>query len=174
MLDLIDNSYVIFLGNLRTRILFLSFCQQNHRRDRIIASDADRDLSVDRPDVEDEKSMIKVQRDQKKRLERDNRDRINREQDDRESGHDNKDLHLQRSSDKRKSARKVEGFGMNANVPFADDKNALKSESIMKLDGILYVHYEYLHFFFSNSIHGILGGSYVYVCMHKTFAHTCR
>ncbi|XP_030553614.2 paired amphipathic helix protein Sin3-like 2 isoform X1 [Rhodamnia argentea] len=101
--------------------------KQCHRRDRIIASDADRDLSVDRPDVEDEKSMIKVHRDQKKRLERDNRDRINREQDDRESGHDNKDLHLQRSSDKRKSSRKVEGFGMNANVPFADDKNALKS-----------------------------------------------
>ncbi|KAF8031803.1 hypothetical protein BT93_D0882 [Corymbia citriodora subsp. variegata] len=101
--------------------------KQCHRRDRIIPSDTDRDLSVDRPDVEDEKSMIKVQRDQKKRLERDNRDRINREQDDRESGHDNKDLHLQRSSDKRKSARKVEGFGMNANVPFADDKNALKS-----------------------------------------------
>ncbi|XP_039159223.1 paired amphipathic helix protein Sin3-like 2 isoform X2 [Eucalyptus grandis] len=94
------------------------------RRDRIINAHAEHDINVDRPDLDDDKAMIKVQKDQRKRFEKDNRDRRNREVDDRESEHDtSRDFNSQRFPDKRKSARKVENYGMTS----CEDRDALKS-----------------------------------------------
>ncbi|GKU97035.1 hypothetical protein SLEP1_g10217 [Rubroshorea leprosula] len=78
--------------------------EKQRRRDRIISSHADRDLSVDRPDLDDDKAMVKMQKEQRKRVERDNRDRKPRDQDDREPEHDNRDSSLHRLPEKRKSA----------------------------------------------------------------------
>ncbi|KAK9272549.1 hypothetical protein L1049_002922 [Liquidambar formosana] len=102
--------------------------KQRCRRDRIINSHADRDLSVDRPDLDDDKAMLKVHKEQRKRAEKENRDRRTRDQDDREPEHDiGRDFNLQRLPEKRKPSRKVEGFGVNPNMASEDDKNALKS-----------------------------------------------
>ncbi|GMH04285.1 hypothetical protein Nepgr_006124 [Nepenthes gracilis] len=96
---------------------------QRWRRDKVSTSHADRDVSVERPDLDDDKVQMKVHKDQRKR-EKDNRDRRNRDQDDRDPGHDtNRDFTVPRLSDKRKPSRK-EGFGPLASC---DDKNALKS-----------------------------------------------
>ncbi|KAH0973002.1 hypothetical protein GBA52_025158 [Prunus armeniaca] len=98
------------------------------RRDRIIPSHADRDLSVDRPELDDDKGMVKVQKEHRKRCEKENRDRRNRDDDDRELENDNnRDYKLQRFPEKRKSSRKVEGFGVTANFAPYDDKDSLKS-----------------------------------------------
>lgn len=111
------------------------FFQQRIRRDRILTSHADRDLSVDHPELDDDKAMVKMHKEQRKRVEKDSRDRKSRDQDDREPDHDNnRDFNLQRVPDKRKSARKVEGFGVSANFASYDDKDTLKSESTMLFD----------------------------------------
>lgn len=108
------------------------FFQHRIRRDRIDTSHVDRDLSIDHPELDDDKATVKMHKEQRKRSEKDSRDRRNRDQDDREPDHDNnRDSNLQRFPDKRKSGRKVEGFGINANFPSYDDKDSLKSESIM-------------------------------------------
>ncbi|GKU97034.1 hypothetical protein SLEP1_g10217 [Rubroshorea leprosula] len=101
--------------------------EKQRRRDRIISSHADRDLSVDRPDLDDDKAMVKMQKEQRKRVERDNRDRKPRDQDDREPEHDNRDSSLHRLPEKRKSASKIEGFGVNSNFASCDEKDTLKS-----------------------------------------------
>lgn len=77
--------------------------------------------------------MMKVLKEQRKRFpEKENRDRRNRDHEDREVETDNnRDYNLQRFPEKRKSARKVEGFGANANFASYDDKDTLKSESVM-------------------------------------------
>ncbi|XVF60417.1 hypothetical protein PTKIN_Ptkin08bG0044100 [Pterospermum kingtungense] len=94
--------------------------EKQRRRDRIISSHADRDLSVDRPELDDDKGMMKVQKEQRKRVEKDNRDRRTRDQDDPE--HDNnRDLNLQRFPDKKRSGRKIEGFASY------DDRDTFKS-----------------------------------------------
>ncbi|BFG26777.1 hypothetical protein CerSpe_130510 [Prunus speciosa] len=101
---------------------------KQRRRDRIIPSHADRDLSVDRPELDDDKGMVKVQKEHRKRCEKENRDRRNRDDDDRELENDNnRDYKLQRFPEKRKSSRKVEGFGVTANFAPYDDKDSLKS-----------------------------------------------
>ncbi|OMO52741.1 Paired amphipathic helix [Corchorus olitorius] len=92
---------------------------KQRRRDRIITSHADRDLSVDRPELDDDKATIKMQKDQRKRVDKDNRDRRTRDQDDTE--HDNRDFNLHRFPDKKRSGRKVEGFASY------DDRDTLKS-----------------------------------------------
>ncbi|XWS40811.1 hypothetical protein CRYUN_Cryun17cG0027500 [Craigia yunnanensis] len=90
------------------------------RRDRVITSHADRDLSVDRPELDDDKAMMKMQKEQRKRVDKDNRDRRTRDQDDHEHD-DNRDFHLQRFPDKMRSGRKIEGFASY------DDRDTLKS-----------------------------------------------
>ncbi|GAV73182.1 PAH domain-containing protein/Sin3_corepress domain-containing protein [Cephalotus follicularis] len=95
------------------------------QRDRITASHGDRDLSVDRPELDDDKMMVKLHKDQRKRADKDLRDRKSREQIDREPENDN-NRDLQRFSDKRKSSRKVEGFGVNSNFVSNDDKDPIK------------------------------------------------
>ncbi|XWS30312.1 hypothetical protein CRYUN_Cryun24cG0106200 [Craigia yunnanensis] len=93
---------------------------KQHRRDRIITSHADRDLSVDCPELDNDKAMMKMQKEQRKRVEKDNRDRRTHDQDDPE--HDNnRDFNLQRFPDKKRSGRKIEGFASY------DDRDTLKS-----------------------------------------------
>lgn len=97
-------------------------------RDKIIPSHADRDSSIYRTDLDDDKAMMKIHKEQKRRTEKENRDRRNRDQDDREPSHENnRDFNLQRLPEKRKSSRKVEGFGANPILASYDDKDALKS-----------------------------------------------
>lgn len=73
--------------------------------------------------------MMKVHKEQRKRVEKENKDRRSRDQDDREPEHDSsREFSLQRCPDKRKSSRKGEGFGINSNFSSYDDKDTLKSE----------------------------------------------
>ena len=89
----------------------------------------DRDLSVDRPDLDDDKAMMKTNKEQRKRVEKEGRDKRIRDQVDREPDHDNNgDLNLQHFPDKKKSVKKAEGFGLTAELAY-DDKDAVKSKS---------------------------------------------
>lgn len=99
------------------------------RRDRIIGPYAERDLSIERPDLDDDKTMMKLHKDQKRRAEKENRDRRTNDQDYKEPDNENnEDLSMQRHTDKKKSARKVEAFG----GPH-EDKDALKSECMVTI-----------------------------------------
>lgn len=92
------------------------------RRDRIITSHADHGLSVDHPELDDDKTMMKMQKEHRKRVEKENRDRRTRDLDD--SKHDNnRDFNLQRIHDKKRYGRKIEGFASY------DDRDTFKSES---------------------------------------------
>lgn len=82
--------------------------------------------------------MMKVHKEPKRRTEKENRDRRNRDQDDRDPSHENnRDFNLQRLPDKRKSSRKVEGFGANPILASYDDKDALKSGSMLLFDYLI-------------------------------------
>lgn len=89
---------------------------------------AERDLGIERPDLDDDKTMTKLQKEQKRRAEKENRDRRTHDQDYKEPDENNEDLSMQRHTDKRKSARRVEDFG----GPH-EDKDALKSECMVTI-----------------------------------------
>ncbi|KAL7611565.1 hypothetical protein Lser_V15G07715 [Lactuca serriola] len=89
--------------------------KQRGRRDRVNGPHAERDTSVDCPDMDD-KSMMKLHKDQRKK---DSRERRNSDDPDLDNNRD-KDI-------KRKSARKVEDFGVHSGSAPYDDKDALKS-----------------------------------------------
>ncbi|CAA0829989.1 Paired amphipathic helix protein Sin3-like 2 [Striga hermonthica] len=103
--------------------------QVDKQRSRKLGPNGERDPSVDRPDVDDDKTAMKLHKEPKKQVERENRDnRRSRERDERD--HDdgnNGDFSMQRSSEKRKSAKKVEDFGGNSSLAAYDDKEAWKS-----------------------------------------------
>ncbi|XP_075475269.1 paired amphipathic helix protein Sin3-like 2 [Primulina tabacum] len=102
--------------------------KQRPQRDRIISPHGERDLSVERPDMGDEKTVVKLHKDQKKHIDKENKDKRNRDQEDRDPENENNgDISMQRLSDKRKSAKKVGDFGGNSNLASYDDKDALKS-----------------------------------------------
>ncbi|KAI3808698.1 hypothetical protein L1987_24656 [Smallanthus sonchifolius] len=93
--------------------------QQGGRRDRI---NAERAPSVDCPDMDD-KTMMKLHKEQRKLGEKENRDRRINDQDYKDPDLDsNRDRH-----EKRKSARKVENFGVHSGSTPYDDKDALKT-----------------------------------------------
>ncbi|KAJ7970915.1 Paired amphipathic helix SIN3-like protein [Quillaja saponaria] len=96
--------------------------KQRCRRDRLITSH-DHDLNVDLLELDDDKEMMKLHKEQRKRAEK---DRKNYDQDDREPDRD-RDFSLQRVSDKKKSVRKAAGYEINADFCSYDDKDALKS-----------------------------------------------
>ncbi|KAH7846362.1 hypothetical protein Vadar_013012 [Vaccinium darrowii] len=101
---------------------------KQRRRDRITTPQTDRALSIEPSDMDDDKTMMKLQKDQRKRVEKDNRERRHRDHDYRESEHEsNRNFSMQRPHDKRKSARKVEDFGVNPVPATYDDKDALRS-----------------------------------------------
>ena len=78
---------------------------------------------------------MKMNKEQRKRAEKENKDRRIRDHDDREpdnnNNNNNRDFNVQRLPDKKKSARKVEGFVGNANGSSYDDKDTLTSESVI-------------------------------------------
>ena len=117
------------------------------QKERGLASHADRDFSVDRPDPDHDRSMIRADKDQRRHAEkekerREDRDRRERDRGDRDHDHDgDRDFNMQRFPHKRKSAPKVEDSvaeqggdgdetfgGMNSVSSASDDKNAVKSE----------------------------------------------
>ncbi|KAI3793967.1 hypothetical protein L1987_36591 [Smallanthus sonchifolius] len=93
--------------------------KQRGRRDRI---NAERDTSVDCPDMDD-KTMMKLHKEQRKRAEKESRDRRNNDQDYKDHDLDSNRDRLE----KRKSARKVEDFGVHSGSAPYDDKDAIKS-----------------------------------------------
>lgn len=101
--------------------------KQRFRGDRVGTSHAERDFSVERPELDEERATIKSHKDQRKR-DKDKCERRTRNLDDREPEHDNnRDFNIQRLSEKRKPPRKVEGFGANSLLASSDDKSAVKS-----------------------------------------------
>ncbi|XP_039014373.1 paired amphipathic helix protein Sin3-like 2 [Hibiscus syriacus] len=91
---------------------------KQRRRDRITCR-ADRDLSVDCHDLDDDKAIVKMQKEHRKHVEKENRDRRTRDQDEPE--HENRDFNMQGFSDKKRSGRKIEGLASY------DNKDTLKS-----------------------------------------------
>ncbi|CAJ2665561.1 unnamed protein product [Trifolium pratense] len=91
--------------------------KQRYRRDRFPSHD--RDLSVERPDLDDDKTMMNMHKEQRKR---ESRDRRIRDHDDREHDLDNS----QRFPDKKKSVKKAEAYGLSSDFASHDDKDALK------------------------------------------------
>ncbi|KAL6518833.1 hypothetical protein OROHE_017586 [Orobanche hederae] len=101
--------------------------EQRPRRDRVIHPNGEHDLSVEYPDIDDDKTVMKLHKEQKKHTERENMDRRNLDQNDKDlDTEDNGDITMPRLSDKKKSVRKVEDFGGTYLASF-DDKDALKS-----------------------------------------------
>ncbi|CAA2967038.1 paired amphipathic helix Sin3-like 2 isoform X2 [Olea europaea subsp. europaea] len=102
--------------------------KQRLRRDRIISPHGERDLSVEHPDLDDDKTVMKLHKEQRKRAEKENKDRGYCDQDDREPDNENDgDTSMHRLSEKRKSSRKFDDFGGNSNLASYDDKDAFKS-----------------------------------------------
>ncbi|VYS66870.1 unnamed protein product [Arabidopsis thaliana] len=99
------------------------FMEKDRRRERTVASRGDRDHSVDRSDLNDDKSMVKMHRDQRKRVDKDNRERRSRDLEDGEAEQDN----LQHFSERRKSSRRMEGFEAYSGPASHSEKNNLKS-----------------------------------------------
>ncbi|KAJ8428296.1 hypothetical protein Cgig2_027428 [Carnegiea gigantea] len=96
------------------------------RRDRVSTSHTTHELSAEQPEMDDDR-VPKVHKDQRKR-DKDSRDKRNHDLDDREHEQDsNRDFNMQRLSDKRKPARKVEGFGASPILATTDDRSTLKS-----------------------------------------------
>ncbi|XP_010255489.1 PREDICTED: paired amphipathic helix protein Sin3-like 4 isoform X2 [Nelumbo nucifera] len=119
------------------------------KKERTFTSHADRDLSVDRPDTDHDRTVMKGDKEQRRRSEKDkerkdDRDRRDRDRDDKDTEHESsRDFNsVSRLTHKRKSSRRVEdsiaeqisqggegaeNFGMHAVSSSFDDKNALKS-----------------------------------------------
>lgn len=99
---------------------------QRFRRDRLLSHDCDRDMSAERPELDDDKTMMNIHKEQRKR---ESRDRRMRDQDEREHDLENgRDLNLQRFPDKKKSVvKKAIGFGMASDFTSYEDKDTLKS-----------------------------------------------
>ncbi|KAL3526003.1 hypothetical protein ACH5RR_014375 [Cinchona calisaya] len=95
--------------------------KQRFRQDRIVSPHSEHDLSVERPDTDDDKTTLRLHKEQKKRTERENRER--RKPDNENNG----DIGMHRLVEKRKSAGKVEDFGGNTVSASYDDKDSLKT-----------------------------------------------
>ncbi|XP_047314701.1 paired amphipathic helix protein Sin3-like 2 isoform X2 [Impatiens glandulifera] len=99
---------------------------KQRRKDRIINSH-ERDQSVERNDYHDDKTIIKNQKDPKKRAEKESKERRNHDQDYKETEHNsNRDFIMQRN-DKPKKNPKFEDVGTSSVMASYDDKNALRS-----------------------------------------------
>ncbi|MED6106260.1 hypothetical protein PIB30_003219 [Stylosanthes scabra] len=129
---------------LRDRSSPMPTMRQMHveKRERTMASHGDRDLSVDRPDPDNDRGLMRAEKD-RRRLEkdkdrRDERDRRERDRDDRDYEHDG-GRDRERFSNKRKSDRRAEdsgaeplldadeNIGMRPMSSTCDDRNTLKS-----------------------------------------------
>ncbi|KAH7852863.1 hypothetical protein Vadar_030208 [Vaccinium darrowii] len=82
----------------------------------------------ERNNVDEDKTMIKMQKDQRKHAEKDNMERQSSDQDYREPEHDfSRDFNMGSLYDKQKSDRKVEDFGGNP-VLAPDDKHTMRTK----------------------------------------------
>ncbi|KAL0709525.1 hypothetical protein Bca4012_016503 [Brassica carinata] len=97
--------------------------EKDRRRERAVASRGDLDHSVDRSDLNDDKAMVKMHREPKKRVDKENRERRSRDLDDGEAEQDN----LHHFSEKRKSSRRTEGSEAYSGPASHSEKNNLKS-----------------------------------------------
>ncbi|XP_048318177.1 paired amphipathic helix protein Sin3-like 4 isoform X1 [Ziziphus jujuba] len=131
---------------LRDRSSAMATMRQIHvdKKDRVMASHADRDLSVDRPDPDHDRSAMRADKEQRKRGEKEKERREDRDRrDDRDFEHDgNRDSNMHRYPNKRKSTRRVEdssaeqlhqvgegdeNFGIRPISSSYDDKNSAKN-----------------------------------------------
>ncbi|KAL1317335.1 paired amphipathic helix protein Sin3-like 4 isoform X2 [Arachis ipaensis] len=109
---------------LRDRSSAMPTVRQMHveKRERTMTSHGDRDLSVDRPDPDNDRGLMRAEKDQRRRLEKDKErreDRRERDRDDRDYEHDG-GRDRERFSHKRKSDRRAEDSGAE---PLLDDEN---------------------------------------------------
>ena len=95
--------------------------QQRFRPERIVAPQTQRDSIVERTDIDDDKTMVKLHKEHKKSAEKDCRDRRNPDHD------------LNRLLEKQKSARKVDNSGGVSVSGLYNDKESLKSELMLLL-----------------------------------------
>ncbi|XP_022845041.1 paired amphipathic helix protein Sin3-like 2 isoform X1 [Olea europaea var. sylvestris] len=101
--------------------------KQRLRREKIMISRGEHDPSVERPEVEEDKTVMTLHKDRKRRAERENKDKRTRYSDNRDTDNENNgDISMHHHSDKSKSAQKVDDFGGNSNMVSHDDKDALK------------------------------------------------
>ncbi|RAL40892.1 hypothetical protein DM860_008590 [Cuscuta australis] len=102
--------------------------KQRHRRDRIIGPYGERDRSVEKPDVDEDKVTMKIHKEHKKREEKESRDWRDYDHDYREpESENNGDINVHNLNEKKKSARKVGEFGGSSTVASCDDQDALRS-----------------------------------------------
>lgn len=114
----------------------------------------DRDLSVDRPDPDHDRGLIRSEKELKRRGEkekdrREDRERRERERDDRDYEHDNsRDFNIQHFPHKRKNGGRAddsgaeplhqgdtdENFGLRCMSSPCDDKSSVKSEYVNIID----------------------------------------
>ncbi|KAJ8546294.1 hypothetical protein K7X08_018877 [Anisodus acutangulus] len=98
--------------------------RQSHVEKRFLCDN----LSIERADLDDDKTMMNFHKEQKRHAEKESRDRRIHDQDYKEPDNENnEDLSMHRHTDKKKSARKVEEFG----GPH-EDKDALKNMYIQE------------------------------------------
>ncbi|XP_058180430.1 paired amphipathic helix protein Sin3-like 2 isoform X1 [Rhododendron vialii] len=96
-------------------------------RDRILAPHKHCDSSVEHDNMDEDKTMIKMQKDQRKRAEKDNMEKRSSDQDYREPEHDlYGDFNMGSLHDKHKSGRKVEDLRVDP-VLASDDKHGLRT-----------------------------------------------
>ncbi|ONM30595.1 Paired amphipathic helix protein Sin3-like 3 [Zea mays] len=110
----------------------------NDKRDRVYLSHADRDFSVDRPDVEHDRQRRRLDKDKERKVERDRRDY---EREDKDGEHDSRDLELGQRKRKPFSRNIEDNVGAethqggpsenhgihSVSASSYDDKDALKS-----------------------------------------------
>ncbi|CAN8256262.1 unnamed protein product [Cochlearia groenlandica] len=97
--------------------------EKDRRREKVAAFRGDRDHSVDRSDFNDDKSMVKMHREQRKRVDKEIRERRSRDLEDGEAEQDN----LHHFPEKGKSSRRTEGFEAYSGHASRSEKNNLKS-----------------------------------------------
>ncbi|CAA0820219.1 Paired amphipathic helix protein Sin3-like 1 [Striga hermonthica] len=96
-------------------------------RDSIMDPNGERDPSIARADMDDNKAITKLPKEQKKLTEKESRDKMNCYLDGRDPDMEKTGNHrMHRPSDKKKPALNVEDFG-RAPITSFDDKDALKS-----------------------------------------------
>ncbi|CAL9219216.1 unnamed protein product [Arabidopsis halleri] len=95
--------------------------EKERRRERAVASRGD--YNVERYDLNDDKTMVKMQREQRKRFDKEDRARRGCDLDDREAEQDN----LHHFPEKRKSSRRAEGLEIYSGSASHSEKDNLKS-----------------------------------------------
>ncbi|XP_019161607.1 PREDICTED: paired amphipathic helix protein Sin3-like 2 isoform X2 [Ipomoea nil] len=105
-----------------------SHLDKRFRRERVSMPHGECGHSVERTDVDADKSTMKMHKEQVRHSEKENRDRRNRDHDCREpESKNNGDISIHHHIEKRKSAQKVEELGGNNTLASYEDKDALRS-----------------------------------------------